>query len=68
MGVALCLGDELVHRFGVLAHRLGMSKWERMADVPHARVVVMAVAVPVGVGMVVLVGMLVVWSWVCSWP
>ena len=67
VGVAFRLGDELVHRFGVLAHRLGdVQVGEDVADVPHARVVVMAVAVlmPMAVLMVVnvlmVVGMLVV--------
>lgn len=58
VGVALRLGDELVHRFGVLAHRLGdVQMGEDVADVPHARVVVMAVAVLVGVPVGVLVDM-----------
>ena len=60
VGVALRLGDELVHRFGVLAHRLGdVQMGENVADVPHARVVVMAVAVPVGVLVGVLMAVLV---------
>ena len=60
--MALRLGDELVHRFGVLAHRLGdVQMGEDVADVPHARVVVMAVGMVVGVLVVVAVpvGMLV---------
>ena len=60
--MALCLGDELVHRFGVLAHRLGdVQMGENVADVPHARVVVMAVGMVVSVlmDMAVLVDMFV---------
>ena len=58
---AFRLGDELVHRFGVLAHRLGdVQVGEDVADVPHTRVVVMAVAVLMPMAVLMVVGMLVV--------
>ena len=56
VGAALRLPDELVHPQHVLPHLLGQVQvGEDVADVPHPRVVVMAVVVPVTVVMLMIV-------------